>query len=460
MLQRKTLWFGCLACAGLVACCAFAAAQDTFKKYGRTFQVGPNPSAIVAVDLNGDGIPEIVAANTGALEDPRQQRPANNEMSLLVPSGPLNYAAEPPLRTDFAPYSIAVAPISGDKSPDLIVGSFLAVNRQDISVFRNLGGNLFESLYFRVPNETLPYNRMRDANNDPVFTKPGITSLAVEDFNHDGYRDIVATGWSSDVLIFMPGGRDTNFGEPVFIPANEGPRDVKAVDLDGDKELDLAVTLYSTNEVGIWKGDGKGGFAPATRFSSRGRLPDKIRVCDLNGDGKKDLIVSHCFTDDSIVVFYGEGGFEFSVSQEILLGKDRDVLEEEIRDIVVTDLDGDGKPDIAAACYGSKRVVVLINESEGASLPQKFRLESYPFETGRPRALCAADFNNDGGVDIGVALWDANSVALLLGKPKSAAGQKEAASGKADEEPARARPVKAGKGAAAEPGPGKKARGK
>ena len=41
-------------------------------------------------------------------------------------------------------------------------------------------------------------------------------------------------------------------------------------------------------------------------------------------------------------MFYGDGGFEFSISQEIMLGKDRQILEHEIRDVVVHDINGDG----------------------------------------------------------------------------------------------------------------------
>ena len=192
-----------------------------------------------------------------------------------------------------------------------------------------------------------------------------------------------------------------------------------AADLDGDGNPDLAVALYGSNEVGLWKGDGKGGFDPVTRFSSRGRLPSKIQIADVNRDGKPDIVVSHCYSDDSIVIFYGEGQYRFSVSQEILLGKDHDVLEHEIRDLVVADFNNDKRPDLAVACHASKQVVVLMNESPDPSVPQTFRQEAYPFDNGRPRALCAADLNNDGALDLAVALSD-GQVSFLIGKPEPA----------------------------------------
>jgi len=397
-----------------------AKAENTFTIHPKRFQVGPNPSAIVAPDLNGDGLPEIVTANRGAMRDPRQEQPANNELSFLVAKDGLEYVTQTPLRADFAPYAIAVGNVDALKAPDLVVASFLAVQHRDLVLFRNMGDNLFESHSFAVPRETLAYTRMLDGNNEPVFTKPGLTSLALADVNHDKLPDVVATGWSSDVLAFFPGVMEGYFGAPVLLDAAEGPRDIKAVDLDGDKEIDLAVVFYCSNEIGIWKGDGQGAFEPVTRFRTRGKLPNKIQVDDINKDGQRDLVVSHCYTEDSLVIFYGDGKFSYSLSQEIVLGTDREILECEIRDLLVADFNGDDRPDLAAACYGSSEVVVFLNKSEGKTLPQTFTRETYVFESGKPRTLCAADFNNDGQTDLGVALWDDNAVALLLNKlPKS-----------------------------------------
>ena len=113
-------------------------------------------------------------------------------------------------------------------------------------------------------------------------------------------------------------------------------------------------------------------------------------------------------------IFYGDGDGEFSVSQEITLGRNRGSVEAEIRDIVVADFDANGRPDVAAACHTSGNVVVLINQSKDAALPQRFKREIYHFEAGKPRALCAEDLNQDGALDIVVALWERNEVALLI----------------------------------------------
>jgi hypothetical protein len=391
---------------------------DGFTKHPKWFQVGPNPCAIVAEDLNGDGIPEIVTADRGSMTSPREERPANDELSLLESRGVLVYEAKPPLRAGFAPYAVVAANIDALKATDLVVGSFHDPRRRHLTLFRNLGENGFETLTFAVPETGLRYQRLRDNDGEPIYTVPGITSLAVREINRDEFRDVIATGWSSDVLIFFPGERAAYFGQPAIIPAPGGPRDVQIADLNSDGSVDLATSMYNSGEIVIWKGDGTGAFAEANRFSSRSPLPHKVRIADMNGDGRLDIAVSHCFTSDSVVIFFGdaEPAFSFSTSQEIAMhpNDNRQSVDDEIRDLLVRDFNGDGRIDFATACYASRRVCVFLNESNGPAIPLRFRRETYTFKDARPRALAAADFNADGEDDLAVTLWEANAVALLL----------------------------------------------
>ena len=400
----------------LALCLAWAGAAQarTFTLHAQFYSVGPNPAAIVAADFNGNGWPEIITADRGVMSDPSEERPANDELAFLVADGELAYTAQPPLRADFAPYTLAVANVASPRQPDLLVGSFLATRSRDLSYFRNIGDNLFESAHFAAPSDYLPYTQVRDSDDRPVFTRPGVTSIAVADFDGNGRKDVIAAGWSSDVLLYFPGREGAHFGEPRAIPAPGGVRSVDAADLNGDGTLDLVTAMYSSHEVAIWRGDGAGEFEPVTRFPSRGRLPHRIRAADMNDDGRQDVVVSHCYGDDSVVIFYGDGDFGFATSQELVLGENRNAVEHEIRDMVVADFTGNGRPDIAVACYASSRVTVMLNRSENDSLPQRFEMEHYPIERGRPRALCVADFNRSGRSDLGVALWEANAVALLL----------------------------------------------
>ncbi|MFP4499464.1 MAG: FG-GAP repeat domain-containing protein [Candidatus Hydrogenedentota bacterium] len=405
-----------LSCAAALLMRSAGATAETFQ-FGPAFRVGPQPRDIVAPDLDGDGWPEIITADCGAMVDRHEERPANDELSMLRAEGDLDYVKHhPSLKTGFAPYCIAIANIDAIKMPDIVVASFLAARNRDLSLYRNLPEGIFETLRFRVPDEGLDYYRHTDGDGLPIFTQPGLTALAIRDMDGDGYRDVIATGWSSDVLVYFPGEDGEYFGNPTLIPCEGGPRDVAVHDFDGDGIDDLAVVLHATGEVALWKGDGEGRFTEETRFSTRGRLPTTLRIADVNGDGKADICVSHSHTDDSVAVFYGDGKFRFSVSQELLVGEHRDVLEEGIHDLVAADLTGNDRVDLAVACFAALRVVVYVNTSEDVNRPQSFSREEYTFREGRPRALCTADFNQDGKPDLAVAQWEPDAVQLLLGR--------------------------------------------
>jgi hypothetical protein len=403
----------------LAGCPCLAAWGQFFEAHGDYLSVGPHPSAVVAADLNGDGFAEIITADRGRLRSPRDEVPANTEISMLTTTGELAYQRTT-YPVGFAPYALAVANVDARKALDVVVASFMDTRQRegqrDLTLMRNLGDGIFSRDVFAVADDRILYKRALDADDHPAFATPGITSLLVEDMNGDGLRDAIATGWASDVLIFFPGDADTYFRSPRLVDAPGGPRDVATADFDGDGLPDLAVTLYMDDAIGLWRGEEDGQFEAVTRFDSGGRLPHRIRTGDIDGDGKVDMAVSHCDRDDSIRLFYGDGAFSFGLSQEILLGPDRDVIEHEIRDLLLEDLDADGRLDLAVACYASAKVIVFWNRTDGKASRQIFKREEYTFDRGRPRALCVADVNSDGKRDLVIALWEADAVTLLLGR--------------------------------------------
>ncbi len=88
-------------------------------------------------------------------------------------------------------------------------------------------------------------------------------------------------------------------------------------DFDGDGNLDLIFTRYDPREFVILLGDGKGGF---TRANIEGLQAEPntnydLRVADVNGDGKPDVIIMYesgattrlAHQDGSIHVFLNRG---------------------------------------------------------------------------------------------------------------------------------------------------------
>lgn len=395
----------------LLACAAAANAQTLFQWHKSSINVGPNPSSIAVADLNGDGFPEILTSDRGRLADPREPRPAESALSFLVGGEDFKFTPQPQLRTGYAPYRIAIVNIDALPAPDILVANFLATRQRDLVLLRNLGENLFEPREFSVPDSPLSYTKHRDADGAPLFTVPGLTAIDVADLDGDGYRDVVATAWSANALVTFPGHPDTYFADPVITPLPGGPRDIVLTNLNSDGIPDAVVTLYSAGAIALMHGAEDGTFTKIDQIDSRGRLPIRARVADYNGDGHKDIAVAHAHADDSIVILLGPA---FTLTQEILLGEERDRIEKGIRDLVSADFDGDGREDLAVACAEASEVIVLRNISPANAPAPSFEIESYTLDKGKPRALAAADLNADGALDIAVALWDPYTVRFLV----------------------------------------------
>jgi len=136
----------------------------------------------------------------------------------------------------------------------------------------------------------------------------------------------------------------------------------------------------------------------------------QLREADLDGDGLNDLIVVNNLRS-KINLLFNQTGKTNLTERPRLVGK-RDInelppdarfriesiaSEKRISSLVVGDLNGDGRPDIAY--YGEpKELIVLQNEgTNGWSAPKR-----WPIDDGQlsPNAMCIGDLNGDGLADL------------------------------------------------------------
>src|SRR5436309_4696919 len=157
-----------------------------------------------------------------------------------------------------------------------------------------------------------------------------------------------------------------------------------------------------------------------------------LRVADLDGDGLQDLIVVNN-SRSKINLLYNQtgktnqGGAKTPVKRELnelpadaRFRIDSIASEKRISSLVVADLNGDGRPDIAY--YGEpKELVVQYNQgTNGWSTPKR-----WPIEDGQlsPNALGAGDLNGDGRTDL--VLLAENHIYFLPQKEDHSLGEPE-----------------------------------
>src|ERR1041384_1505545 len=134
-----------------------------------------------------------------------------------------------------------------------------------------------------------------------------------------------------------------------------------------------------------------------------------LRAADLDGDGLQDLVVVNNFRS-KINLLYNQTGKTNRIEVKADAKRELNELppdarfrihsnasEKRISSLVVADLNGDGKPDLAY--YGEpKELVVQFNQgTNGWSVPKR-----WPIEDGQltGNALAAGDLNGDGRTDL------------------------------------------------------------
>jgi hypothetical protein len=309
-----------LAAIDLVSQNAAQPTTDTISVYSLSGQLldslsaGGFATAIASADLNGDGLGDIVVANS--LTD-------NLSIFLAKPGG--GYAAPVQIAVGTAPGSLLLTDVRGvvgpsvtPAPPDIIVTNQLS---GDVSVLLNDGhSNFTTEARYRAGGG--PYDVTPRQSSDPlslvVTSAEAPTSAVVGDFFGDGYPDLaIADSGSNTVAVLrgLPGGR---FANPVTLPTGGHPIAVVTGDFTSNGHQDLAVLNQGSDDICVFLGDGHGNFTEKVARDASGRavrlgagnLPTGLAVRDVNGDGMLDLLVGNAFGDVLTLLGNGDGTFQ------------------------------------------------------------------------------------------------------------------------------------------------------
>src|SRR5262249_31984448 len=129
------------------------------------------------------------------------------------------------------------------------------------------------------------------------------------------------------------------FQPPTTVSTANGPWMPVLADLNGDGNLDLAVTDAGAGKVSVFLGDGTGAFSAASGSPiTVGTTPHRIVAGDFKKDGIYDLAVG---TSSDVSVLIGNGAGTFATRVSYPLGTTA-------ADLAVADFNSDGMADLAA----------------------------------------------------------------------------------------------------------------
>jgi len=228
--------------------------DGTFAPWSLYF-TGDGPIALAARDFNGDGKLDIVTADANG-----------KTLSLLANNGDGTLATV--VSTSIGggtPNFLATADFDGDGDLDIAVGT-TAPNA--VVIFTNTGG---------------VFTRSAEILADAV-----LTSLAAVDANGDGKADLFF-GFGTDTSIRYAKNNGAGF-DVSLVPAGGAIGGIVVRDVTGDGLPDLVTTLRTTSRLSIMPQLGAGGFG-APIFSSLNFNRNKLLLADLDGDGDLDAVM-------------------------------------------------------------------------------------------------------------------------------------------------------------------------
>ncbi len=319
------------------------------------------PRGVALGDLEGDGDPDLVVANS---ED--------HNVSVLLNDGLGNLAPQVMYEAGEGPYGVTCALIDGDGGLDIVVANKVVGG---ISFLPNNGDGTFHT------------DVRYEAGDMPV-------DLASGDLDADGDPDLAVVNYgSSDISILLNEGGGT-YAVPMDFPVGGEPRSVAVGDLNGDTALDLVVanSLSGEDDLSVLLGNGDGTFAPEVRVAVVGSGPWAVAAGDLDADGDLDLVTANQDSDDfSVLLGNGDGTF----------GAPAVYAGEGIKPqaVALADLNGDDYLDVAALSQhqdaGGPNLLLLVNNGDGTFLPgPAYRVG------GNASSLEIADLDDDGDRDL------------------------------------------------------------
>jgi hypothetical protein len=334
---------------------------------------------VAVVDVNSDSQPDLIVANHGA-----------NNVGVLLNSGAGTFTSQTTYSTGSGstPQALAVVDVNSDSQPDIIVANSGA---SSVGIFLNSGNGLF----------TAQTTYSTGTSSDPA-------SIAVVDVNSDGKPDIIVANFVlCNVGVFLNSGTGTFTAQATYSTGTgSGSNFVAAVDVNGDGKPDIIVANFETNNVGVLLNSGTGTFNAQTTYATgTGSTSVGLAVVDVNSDSKPDIIVANGGTNNvGVLLNSGNGMFTAQTTYSTGTGSSPHV-------VAVVDVNGDSKPDIIVANYGTNNVGVLLNSGNGTFTAPM----TYATGTGSsPNGLAVVDVNRDGKPDIIVANEGTNNVGVLL----------------------------------------------
>lgn len=291
--------------------------------------------------------------------------------------------------------------LNGDGKPDLVISEGGAAGDR-LFIFRNTstGPGVFT---FSIQAITL--------------TGKKVKRTAIADLDNDGRPELIVTNQTGGNITILANQSTTaniafaSTAQTIAIPDAASTDGLSIADLDGNGLRDIITSQFLTQTSNIFILENKS--VPGNIVFTHNQTLDlggtvvNLKTGDLDGDGKPEIAATQLIGDGTVSVFRNTGTGTIAFASPVTIATD-------VRPwgLDFGDIDGDGKVDIVVASL-EKSVTILNNESTGSGLAFTTLIQPTTYINRHP---AVGDVDGDGKPDIVFTSVDDNNNNVLASK--------------------------------------------
>ncbi|MGF2410952.1 FG-GAP-like repeat-containing protein [Ferruginibacter sp.] len=334
------------------------------------------PITVVSNNLIGySAIPFLVTFANGGSITPNSFAPR-----IIISEGLTTY-----------PTNIKLGDIDGDGKTDLIVTKYSVPTtsaNQGILIYRNTSSA--GAVSFATPFSM---------GNMGIF---GSVETTTGDLDGDGKLDLaIIKEYSIATFINTSTPGNISFTAGAELPAGHFASGISIADIDGDGKADIAACHSPEDTTSVFRNTSEPGsisFAPRINIPVTGGR--NILITDIDGDNKPELIIprggSYTFTILKNNCTRGNILFDAALA---FPGYSHSYM-------AYGDIDGDGKTDLVSGDLNGSKVAVMLNITSAGNISLATPIQINA--TSLPSGITVSDLDGDGKLDIAAGLYNYN----------------------------------------------------
>ena len=334
--------------------------------------------------------------------------PASGPVGTPVTITGTNFSTTPSNKIVF--FGAVKAAVTAASTTSLTVTVPYGITYQPITVTVN-GLTAFSNTAFIVTfsGGVLTSDAFQFATNVDNVTGIDTDDMAIADMNEDGKPDIIVVDNTNGFFAIYRNtttGLTISFAPRVNFLVGSSSDYLAITDVDGDGKKDVLVTNSAATSVSIFRNTTSGGnlsFAPLINIPASSNMIG-ITVTDFDGDGKPDIATTRTNLEGTITIIKNTstiGNISFAPKSDFnTIGV--------YSGIINTDINNDNKPDLVLINFGLNVFSVLRNTSSGGNISFAAQVD---FATAPyPTVLTSGDIDGDGKNDISVSCFNSNFI--------------------------------------------------